>query len=95
MKTNYANFYFRSLCIKLVALCMNLYQEAALSFKNFGDPALNPNLNLCLSTFQLKVNQCYQIFHWSWNFWEMLSLISFLKTYLARSAGDGKSYSSQ
>jgi len=27
MKTNYANFYFRSLCIKLVALHMNLYQE--------------------------------------------------------------------
>jgi len=39
MKTNYANFYFRSLCIKLVALRMNLYQEAALSFKMFGAPA--------------------------------------------------------
>jgi len=42
MKTNYANFYFRSLCIKLVALRMNLYHEAALSFKKFGDPCLKP-----------------------------------------------------
>ena len=44
MKTNYANFYFRSLCIKLVLVDLrmtNLYQEAALSFKKFGDPALN------------------------------------------------------
>jgi len=38
MKTNYANFYFRSLCIKLVARRMNLYQEAAPSFKTFGGP---------------------------------------------------------
>ena len=42
MKTNYANFYFRSLCIKLVALRINLYQEAALSFKKFRDPCLKP-----------------------------------------------------
>jgi len=42
MKSNYANFYFKSLCIKLVALRMNLYQKAALSFKNFGDPCLKP-----------------------------------------------------
>jgi len=43
MKTNYANYYFRSLCIKkLVALRMNLYQETALSFKKFGDPCLKP-----------------------------------------------------
>ena len=41
MKTNCANFYFKSLCIKL-----NLYQEIALSFKKFSDPALNPNLSL-------------------------------------------------
>jgi len=46
MKTNYANFYFRSLCIKLVVLRMNVYQEAALSFKKFCDSALNPNLSL-------------------------------------------------
>jgi len=42
MKTSYANFYFRSLCIKLVALRLNLYQEAALSFKKFADPCLKP-----------------------------------------------------
>jgi len=42
MKTNYANFYFRFLCIKLGALHMNLYQEAALSFKTFGVPYLKP-----------------------------------------------------
>jgi len=42
MKTNSANLYFRSLCIKLVAFRMNLYQEAALSFKKFGDPCLKP-----------------------------------------------------
>jgi len=27
------------------------------------------------------VDQCYQIFHWSWNFWEMFSLISFSKNF--------------
>jgi len=32
MKTNYANFYFKSLCIKLVALRLNLHQEIALEF---------------------------------------------------------------
>jgi len=42
MKTNYANFYFRCLCIKLVALRMNLHQEAALSFKKFVGPCLKP-----------------------------------------------------
>ena len=31
-----------------------------------------------LVCFQLKVNQCYPIFQWSWN-WEMFSLISFSK----------------
>jgi len=41
MKTNYAKFHFRSLCFKLVALRMNLYQVAALCCKMFGDPALN------------------------------------------------------
>ena len=35
-------FIFRSLCIKLVDLRMNLYQEAALSFKMFGDSCLKP-----------------------------------------------------
>jgi len=40
VKTNYANLYFRSLCIELVALRMNLYQEATLSLKKFGDPCL-------------------------------------------------------
>jgi len=35
-------FIFRSLCIKLVDLRMNLHQEAALSFKKFGDPCLKP-----------------------------------------------------
>ena len=42
MKTNYVNFYFRSLCIKMVALRKNFYQEAVLSFKKFGDPCLMP-----------------------------------------------------
>ena len=48
MKTNCAKFYLKSLCIKLVALRMNLYQEIAPSFKKFGDstPALSPNLSL-------------------------------------------------
>jgi len=32
MKTNLANFYFRSVCIKPVVLRMNLYREVALSF---------------------------------------------------------------
>jgi len=32
-------------------------------------------------TFRLWVDQCYLIFHWSWNFWEMFSLISFLKNF--------------
>jgi len=32
-------------------------------------------------TFQLKVDQCCQIFDWSWNFCEMFSLISFLKNF--------------
>jgi len=36
-------FIFRSVCIKLVDLSMNLYQEAALSLRQeFGDS--NPNL---------------------------------------------------
>jgi len=30
------------MCIKLVALRMNLYQEEALSFKKFGDLCLKP-----------------------------------------------------
>jgi len=46
MKTNYANFYFRSLCIKLVALRMNLYQEAVLVSTILVTTAINPNLNL-------------------------------------------------
>ena len=38
---------------------------------------------ICFSpgTFQFKVYQCYPIFHWSWNFWEIFSLISFLKNF--------------
>jgi len=40
MKTNYANFYFGSLCIRLVVFRMNLYEEEGLSFKMFGDPCL-------------------------------------------------------
>jgi len=42
MKTNCANFCFKSLCIKLVALCMNLYQKIALSFKKFSGPCPKP-----------------------------------------------------
>jgi len=36
----FSKFYFRSVCIKLVALRMNLYQEVALSFKKVDDPCL-------------------------------------------------------
>jgi len=37
------NLIFRSVCIKLVDLRMNLYQEAALSLRQeFGDSFLNP-----------------------------------------------------
>jgi len=46
MKTNCASFYLKSLCIKLVALRMNLYQEIAPSLKSLVTPALNPNLSL-------------------------------------------------
>jgi len=36
-------FIFRSVCIKLIDLRMNLYQEAALSLKQeFGDYCLKP-----------------------------------------------------
>jgi len=38
-------FIFGSVCINLVDLRMNLYQQEALSLmQEFGDPALNPNL---------------------------------------------------
>jgi len=43
MKKNHANFYFISVCIKLVDLRMNLYQEAPLSLRQeFGDYCLKP-----------------------------------------------------
>jgi len=42
MKINCANFYLKSLCIKLLALRMNLYQEIAPSFKKFSDPCPKP-----------------------------------------------------
>jgi len=29
----------------------------------------------------MKVDQCYPIFHWSWNFWEIFSLSLFLKNF--------------
>ena len=38
MKRNCENFYLKSLCITLVALRLNLYQEIAPSFKMFSDP---------------------------------------------------------
>jgi len=28
--------------------------------------------------FPPKVDQCYPIFHWSWNFWDKFSVISLL-----------------
>jgi len=34
---------------------------------------------LCLT--QVKVDQCFPTFHWSWIFWEMFSLLSFLKNF--------------
>jgi len=42
MKKNCANFYFKSLCITLVALRMHLYQEIALRFEKFSDPCPKP-----------------------------------------------------
>jgi len=41
MNTNCANFYLKSLYIKL-AFRMNLYQEIAPSFKKFSDPCPKP-----------------------------------------------------
>jgi len=38
LNTDWANFCFRGVCIKLVALRMNLYQEVAFSSKKVGDP---------------------------------------------------------
>ena len=37
------------------------------------------NLFFHVVPFSLKVNQYYPIFHCLWNFWEMFSLISYLK----------------
>jgi len=34
--------FISEVCIKLITLRMNLYQEAALGFKKFGDPCLKP-----------------------------------------------------
>jgi len=44
---------------------------------------INEIIESCFSadTFQFKVYQCYPIIHWSWNFCEMFSLISFLKNF--------------
>jgi len=55
MKTNCAIF-FKSVCIKLGALRMNLHQEIALSFKKFSDPCHNPNLSLAPNT-KLRVHK--------------------------------------
>jgi len=38
LKANWAKFYFKSVCIKLVALRINVYEEVALRFKKVGDP---------------------------------------------------------
>jgi len=38
-------------------------------------------IRVSAGTFQFKVYQFYPIFHRSWNFWEMFSLISFLKNF--------------
>jgi len=43
MKTNCATFYFKSLCIKLVVLHMNLYQEIAVSCNKFSGPCSKPS----------------------------------------------------
>jgi len=53
--TKLANFYFRSVCIKLVALRMNLYQEVVLSFRKVGYPwcrdwgTIGPQVNIPLN----------------------------------------------
>jgi len=36
-----SKFLFRSVCIKLESLRINLYKEVALSFKKVGDPILH------------------------------------------------------
>ena len=55
MKVNWANFYFRSVCMKVVALRMNLYQEVALSFKKVGDPWFY----VCLQQSILFSRECW------------------------------------
>jgi len=39
------------------------------------------NLLFQLVPFQMKADQRYPIFHWSWNFWEIFSVILFLKNF--------------
>ena len=39
------------------------------------------NLFFHVVPFSLKVNQYYPMCHWLWNFWEMFSLISYLKCF--------------
>jgi len=40
-------------------------------------------IEICFSpgAFQFKAYRCYPIFHWSWNFFEMFLLISYLKNF--------------
>jgi len=43
IEDNFSKFYFRSVYIKLVALCMNLYQEVALVPKRLVTPVVHTN----------------------------------------------------
>jgi len=49
LKTSLANFYFRSVCIKLEALRLNWHQEVAFSVKKVGDPSCTSIINYTLS----------------------------------------------
>jgi len=59
LKTSLANFYFRSVCIKLVALRLNWYQEVAFSVKKVGDPSCTSIIKLYAVCFWIRGNQRY------------------------------------
>jgi len=61
IEDKFSNFYFRSVCIKLVALRMNLYQKVALSFKKVGDP--------CSMVFHMIVTKKNNVYTWKYIFY--------------------------
>jgi len=61
IKDKLSKFYFRSVCIRLVALRMNLYQKAALSFKTVGDPWLRDNFSSFFSLERAEPQSCLKL----------------------------------